>query len=202
MLCVCEGWGPEGWGAQRSVGPEWWEAEPRKTEISRFFPSPAPCSLFSSRGIVVADRGHGPPKVCAWASLGSFCVSSAAWGSNGRAGGHTHTDKTHNRRTHTTQQTHPQHTHTTHLHYTHRQKMFSTGAGSGSERCFGPDWSASLLLRLRPAHKGGRRAALPQLNGLSVENGAASAFPVDLGALRIPASSRLSDAPDARESST
>ena len=25
----------------------------------------------ASRGIVVADRGHGPPKVCVWASLGS-----------------------------------------------------------------------------------------------------------------------------------
>ena len=32
-------------------------------------------SLGSSRGIVAACRGHGPPKLCVWASLGSFCVS-------------------------------------------------------------------------------------------------------------------------------
>ena len=29
----------------------------------------------SSRGIVVAVQGHGPPKVRVWASLESFCAS-------------------------------------------------------------------------------------------------------------------------------
>ena len=65
--------GPEVWR------PEWWEAQ----NFALLFPSPAPFSLFffplgwSSRGIVVADRGHGPPKECVWASLGSFSEAPA-----------------------------------------------------------------------------------------------------------------------------
>ena len=50
------------------------------------FPSPVPFSLFSlsrwrrgrggsSRGFVATGHGHGPPKLCVWASLRSFCVS-------------------------------------------------------------------------------------------------------------------------------
>ena len=46
-----------------------------------FFPSPAANFILSSlsggssRGIVAAVRGHGPPTVCVWASQGSFCAS-------------------------------------------------------------------------------------------------------------------------------
>ena len=98
LCCVCVGWepkggGPKGWRhrgvrAQRGGGPklrkrggpkewgarwrpEWWEAK----KFALLFTSPIPFSLFfplgrPSRGIAVADRGHGPPKVCLWASLG------------------------------------------------------------------------------------------------------------------------------------
>ena len=82
-----KGGGFEGWRPQR-VGPRrlrpkgcgGWGPKGGKPKISRsFFPSLAPnFDLFyfflgSSRRIVVPVQGHGPLKLCVWASLGSFC---------------------------------------------------------------------------------------------------------------------------------
>ena len=77
------------WGAQRlgSPTPDYVGApnggEPRRVVGSKFH---AFCSLsrpklasfllsLVSRGLVVLVQGHGPLKLCVWASLGSFCVS-------------------------------------------------------------------------------------------------------------------------------
>ena len=54
--------GPKGAGPE-GVGPE----------ISRFFPLPLHVSLFFSFG----RSSRGPPKLCVWAYLGSFCVSTS-----------------------------------------------------------------------------------------------------------------------------
>ena len=66
--------GPDGWGARRVVIPE-----NGKPSISRFFflsraakKNRSFFSLGGSCGIVATGRGHGPPKLCVWAS---FCVS-------------------------------------------------------------------------------------------------------------------------------
>ena len=84
----------------------------------------------SSRGIVVAERGHGPPKKCLWASPGSFCVRHGGLQAEGgleegwsrgrvvqwrkvrqRERTHTTQHTTHNTRT-THNTTHTTHTHT------------------------------------------------------------------------------------------
>ena len=84
-----EGWEPRGARAgspeewePRRVGAARWEAEAclgarmaGEPTISRFFvfPLPLPFALFFSQKIF-SCRGHGPPKVCVWVCLGSFCV--------------------------------------------------------------------------------------------------------------------------------
>ena len=79
-----KGGGFDGWGLRwvwaRRVGaggvggPEGWEAQ--KFALFRHkFRSFSLSLLGSSRGIVAAVQCHGPPKLCVWASLGSFCAS-------------------------------------------------------------------------------------------------------------------------------
>ena len=51
----------------------WAPAGGRTQHVALFFPSSAATSLWkSSRGIVTAVQGHGPPKVRVWAPWGSF----------------------------------------------------------------------------------------------------------------------------------
>ena len=79
-----EGWvevrGVGGWrrsGAQQGSGPNQGSLEPRNSHKFRSLSG-------SSRGLVAAAQGHGPPTVRVWTFLRSFCAGPS--GPKGRPG--------------------------------------------------------------------------------------------------------------------
>ena len=88
VMSFCSSWailGAEGRVEAQRAGPnpekKWWAQRARARRVGGpkfrvFFLSRGKCRSFSlSRGIVSAVQGRGPPQLCVWASLVSFCVS-------------------------------------------------------------------------------------------------------------------------------
>ena len=65
-------WEGGGGGSDRG-GPKIRDVFPPANKTSLLFLPPG-----SSRGIEAAGHGHGPPKLCIWASLGGHCVRAVA----------------------------------------------------------------------------------------------------------------------------